>query len=142
MGLRAYTYDENNDAYDAWHGSYSAFKAFRRAIATVANWPMRDDGACLPNGVPAELLEPALHGYWPETPTDPLAVLLLHADNEGRIMHEQCGPLRQRLLGLHEALRTHQDRVGPPWLIGTLEQFCHALDIAAMSDTERDVYFH
>ena len=90
-------------SHDCWSGAYSAFSRWRNEMARVAGYHVRPvsyddhgsyetvliDWGHLPDG--------CLDGAWPETPADPLMVLIAHQDCEGSIFRDQQIPLAERL---------------------------------------------
>jgi hypothetical protein len=98
-------------SHDCWHGSYITFGHWRNAIAVAAGYAVYDvmtghsPGRAHPKptvmldwghlGTRAHLL-----GEWEETPSDPLLVLIVHADDEGWILKEQAAPLADRMEAL------------------------------------------
>ena len=83
-------------SHGCWDGDYAGFNLFRRQLADLANYYVHDGMA------PWELdrrQQPkgASKGDWPESPTDPLIVLLLHSDCEGVIRAEHAAPLAKRI---------------------------------------------
>ena len=95
-------------SHNAWHGSYTTFTHWRKAIAIAAGWPMEGDYYTVPNdGRIPEM--PGRDGYdngvwlgdWPEgLPADPLDVLLIHSDCEGTIPWRFTQPIADRLTDL------------------------------------------
>jgi hypothetical protein len=98
-------------SHDCWHGAYSAFGRWRQKVAEAAGyavWAVKyDDSSVTYDTVMIDwghLPENALMGEWPETPADPLLVLIAHSDCDGEIRPEQAGPLADRLEELLPAL--------------------------------------
>lgn len=100
--------------HGCWHGAYSAFSRWRDGVALAAGyrvWPVQYaigtrntiilDWGHLPEG--------HLLGEWPETPADPLLVLLTHQDCEGVIHPRDAGPLADRLESLLDKLPEEND---------------------------------
>lgn len=96
-------------SHDCWSGTYSGFSGFRDKLAEVAGYEFIEDAAR--GGWKVVALD---YGHWPEasyydppiipfrvdgTP-DPLLLLLLHSDCEGRIRTEHVGALADRLTDL------------------------------------------
>lgn len=81
-------------SHECWHGPYSSFHSWRKAIATAAGLDLDklwEDTATNSN---------ATTGRWTETPDNALMVLLLHSDCDGVIQHAQCKPLADALMPL------------------------------------------
>ena len=90
--------------HDCWHGSYMAFGRWRNELARVAGYTVGTlsykDG--WKNEVPLVdwghlATDETLAGKWPETPDDPLIVLIVHSDCDGCIYPEQAQALADRL---------------------------------------------
>lgn len=94
-------------SHDCWSGAYSAFSRWRDKLAKVAGYEITPDI----NQRPMVLID---YGHWPEvnyydppiipcridgTP-DPLLLLIMHSDCEGKIRAEHVGPLADRLTEL------------------------------------------
>lgn len=89
-------------SHDCWRGAYSAFMRWRAKLCEVAGLGdiMQREGfggECRP---------------WPDPEKVPLVWLLSHADNEGEIPVEQCGPIADALEALMPALRLAGDGGG------------------------------
>jgi len=103
-------------SYGCWSGAYSAFSRWREGLATAAGyavWQVKHaDGMVMSTvmldwghlGGRAHLV-----GEWEETPADPLLVLIIHCDDEGRIYPAQAGPLADRLESLIPLLTDKPD---------------------------------
>lgn len=89
--------------HDCWHGAYSAFNRWRNELGRVAGYYLAKQGdlgietvclnwSTLPPG--------ATEGDWPDTPHDPLLVILAHSDCDGQINARDCAPLADRLEAL------------------------------------------
>lgn len=102
-------------SHDAWHGAYSAFTRWRHQLAKSAGYWVAsvnyDDGTRMDSVMLdwGHLPPGHLYGEWPETPSDPLVVLLTHQDCEGVIHPQQAGPLADRLEELLPLLPTEDD---------------------------------
>lgn len=96
-------------SHDCWSGAYSGFGRWRDKLAEVAGYEFIEDVAR--GGRRMVALD---YGSWPEanyydppivpfrtdgTP-DPLLLLLLHSDCEGKVRAEHAGPLADRLTEL------------------------------------------
>lgn len=96
-------------SHDCWSGAYSAFSRWRNELAAVADYEFIEDTAH--GGRKMVALD---YGGWPEenyydppvipvradgTP-DPLLLLLMHSDCEGKIRAEHVGALADRLTEL------------------------------------------
>ena len=88
-------------SHDCWHGAYSAFNRFREKIAEVSGYRQQwdagrfdvDDGEdTSPSGI--------YDGNWKKAPSDPVLLLLLHSDCDGKIEPDHCRLLADRLEGL------------------------------------------
>jgi hypothetical protein len=86
-------------SHDCWHGAYSSFNNWRRAICVAAGWGALDNysGFGGPESMPED---------------DVLTVLLDHSDCEGEIDWRVCYRLADRLEALLPKLpeRTHLPR--------------------------------
>ena len=79
--------------HGCWHRSYSAFDAFRLAVAKACGIDLnRMEGFCN-DGVP-----------WASMPPDPIFALLDHSDCEGEIAVRDLIPLADRLDAIAVAL--------------------------------------
>ena len=78
--------------HDCFHGSYTSFYVWRLALCKVAGIQFE---ATIRGRSLAEQ-----NGDWDEPPEDILYVLMDHADAEGHILPQHCGPLADRLDGL------------------------------------------
>src|SRR5208283_5502198 len=72
---------------EAYQGGERTFEEWRFLIARLAriagpDRPVTDD---------------MLWGRWPDTPPEPLDVLMCHADHYGTILPRDCGPIADRL---------------------------------------------
>lgn len=93
-------------SHDAWHGAYSAFTRWRRAVAAAGGYTVRDEPGGYVDldwgGVQA-VIGDDLTGDWPSVPVrpdgtpDPLLVLLAHSDCDGDIQVDMLKPLADRL---------------------------------------------
>ncbi len=84
--------------HNCFHGAYSAFSRFRNLLATAAGYELFKDGRSIFPKIDWETYpEGGLIGDWPETPSDPLIVLLVHSDCDGFIRPAQAGPLADRM---------------------------------------------
>lgn len=98
-----------NVSHDCWSGAYSEFSRFRDKLAEVAGYEFIEDMAR--SGRKMVALD---YGSWPEAnyydppiipfradgTQDPLLLLLMHSDCEGKIRAEHVGPLANRLTEL------------------------------------------
>ena len=96
-------------SHDCWHGPYSSFSAWRNKLGVMAGYELathkRPYGDLVTIKVDwDELPEDAVDGVWPETPEDPLMVLLAHSDCDGKIYPPQLMPLADRLGELYKQL--------------------------------------
>lgn len=88
--------------HDAWSGAYSAFNRFRERIAEVAGYRQQWVG----NGFQVDDAENTTEsggiyaGNWKKPPADPILILLLHSDCDGKIEPDHCRLLADRLEGL------------------------------------------
>lgn len=73
--------------HDCWHGPYSSFGDFRRALAEAAGMPPLYEMAGYKNGFRA----------WDSIPPDVLHKLLNHSDCEDEIEANDCAPLADRM---------------------------------------------
>ena len=92
-------------SHDCWHGAYSAFNRWRDKLAGVAGYAIADvrweDGLHSPTiMVDWGHLQGNLEGEWETTPDDPLLVLIVHSDCDGKIKPEQASLLADRLVEL------------------------------------------
>jgi hypothetical protein len=132
--------------HDCWHGAYSAFSRWRQKLAAVAGyaiWPVKwDDGTVMDTVMLdwGHLPDNALNGEWPETPTDPLIVLIAHSDCEGVIHPQQAGPLADRLAELLPLLPEEND----PGHIGNwrAKTFAFISGLRIAHHAGEDVEFH
>jgi hypothetical protein len=93
--------------HDCWHGAYSAFMAWRRKLAEVAELPPLDLMEGFYPGTMDILrdVDPPVRDRWEKSlpikwaslRRDVLYVLLYHSDYDGDISPELCGPLADRL---------------------------------------------
>ena len=98
--------------HDCWHGPYSAFMRWRRAVAQAAGLPplelmegffergdyrdpIRDYAATCPEL--AEHLYASLPIRWEALRPNPLHALLSHSDCDGSISAAECGPMADAL---------------------------------------------
>jgi hypothetical protein len=91
-------------SHDCWHGAYSAFGHWRRAIAEAAGyrvWPVVHESGLKYDTIMLEWhrygADKELMGEWDSTPHDPLIVLFAHSDCEGVIHPAQALPLADAL---------------------------------------------
>jgi hypothetical protein len=104
-------------SHDCWHGPYSSFMSWRKAVAKAA-------------GIPD------LRGHWAKLsdptyrqPQRPLMVLLNHSDCDGKIESKDCGPLADDLESILSKL---DDRAPYQWSDYALAQrFIKGLRAAA-----------
>ena len=109
--------------HDCWHGAYSAFMRWRRAVARAAGIPLDlMDGfhecpmpeamkwAAPRDGGPEckSPYGPVLHSWcertdaflpiaWESLRPDPIHILLMHSDCDGEIEAKDCGPIADSL---------------------------------------------
>lgn len=94
--------------HGCWFGPYSAFTRWRNRVAQIAGYEIRPfPGGFIDQPVlDWSKFEPKNYlGEWDALPEDPLLVLLVHADDDGKIRPEHAGPLADRLDGLLADLR-------------------------------------
>lgn len=123
-------------SHGCWHGSYSGFSAWRKAIAKAAGYPIVQGERGPEYALPWDMFEDKNYqGEWDSPPgDDPLIFLLAHSDCEG-VIHPQHG--------IHIAARLEQllprlDDDG--WIREATEQF-----IAGLREEHKageDVDFH
>lgn len=113
--------------HDCWHGSYIAFSHWREKLAELAGYSIINEGPQTMVDLDWESL-PAdrYQGLWPETPVDPLLVLIVHSDCDGSIYPEQAGPLADRLEQLLPLIEDDGS-----WIRPSTEQFINGLLLAA-----------
>jgi len=107
-------------SYDCWHGAYSAFCRWRQKLAHVAGFPplylmehyceasyndwtreVHPANAVSTDAVEVlRACEGVLPIHWDYFKDDPLTVLLNPSDWDGKIAHEDCLPLADRLQGM------------------------------------------
>lgn len=83
-------------SHDVWHGSYSTFNTFRRAIAQASGIDL-DSMIGFGGDTP-----------WPEPPR-PIDALLNHSDCDGEILAADCGPLADALEQLAPSVEFGED---------------------------------
>lgn len=111
--------------HDCWHGAYSSFNDWRRAICTAAGWGSLDNyqGYGGSEGFPVD---------------DVLTALLDHSDCDGSLPWVICGALADRLEALLPKL---PDATGLPRCVREdTEQFIAGLRRAY--EAREDVEFH
>lgn len=122
-------------SHGCWHGSYSAFRAWRKDIAQVAGYKIADDGGRPNYQLPWEMFEDKNYqGEWDSPPgDDPLVYLLAHSDCDG-VIHPQHG--------VHIAARLEQllPLLDDDWTRERTERFIAGLREAAAAG--EDVDFH
>lgn len=98
-----------NVSHDCWSGAYSGFSRFRDKLAEVAGYEFIEDTArggrkmiALDYGAwpEANYYDPPIIPFRTDGTPDPLLLLFLHSDCEGRIRAEHTGPLADRLTEL------------------------------------------
>ena len=110
--------------HNCWHGPYSAFNWWRDEVARIADVQFTDEVFdAMPDG--------ALYGRWPETPDEPLWVLLAHSDCEGAIYPAQALPLAARLQELVPALEQAEAEASHRGLVARTLRFINGLRKAA-----------
>lgn len=96
-------------SHDCWSGAYSGFSRLRDKLASVAGYEFIEDVArggramiALDYGAwpEANYYDPPMIPYRTDGTQDPLLLLLLHADTEGRIRAEHVKALADRLTEL------------------------------------------
>lgn len=96
-------------SHDCWSGAYSGFSRFRDKLATVAGYEFIEDVArggrtmvALDYGSwpDANYYDPPIIPFRADGTPDPLLLLLMHSDCEGRIRAEHVGALADRLTAL------------------------------------------
>lgn len=112
--------------HDCWHGPYSSFNRFRRAICEAAGMGKLDDHVGF--GGDKE---------WPKK--QPIVTLLDHSDCDGKIAAKDCTPLADAM----EALLPNLDADAPPGYksdVDLAKQFIKGLRKAAKA--KKPVEFH
>lgn len=98
--------------HDCWHGAYSAFTRWRDILAEAAGFSFTET-----TGFPGKQID-VDWGQWPadayldppfipcrlDGKPDPVLLLIMHSDCEGKIRHEFLAPLADRLTELLPAL--------------------------------------
>ena len=91
-------------SHDCWNGAYSAFYRWRNKLAEVAGYEVKPhtypDGLTWDTAtivVDGDWTEENFKGYWPRPPEDPLILLLVHSDYDGRINSQHAYWLAERL---------------------------------------------
>lgn len=96
-------------SHDCWSGAYGGFSRFRDKLASVAGYEFIEDAArggrrmvALDYGAwpEANYYDPPIIPYRADGTQDPLLLLLMHSDCEGRIRAEHVKPLADRLTAL------------------------------------------
>lgn len=82
--------------HDAWHGPYSAFHRWRKAVASAIGINLDNMRGFSDERVPEV--------EWEALPTDPLHKLLHHSDCDGEIAAVDCGPIADRLEAILDKL--------------------------------------
>ena len=87
---------------EGWEGPYSSFGEWRRKVGVAAGYDLEpfSIGDFKSERVVVDYdsyPEEAAYGDWDSTPDDPLMVLFVHSDCEGKIYPAQAGPLADRL---------------------------------------------
>lgn len=72
-------------SHDCWHGPYSSFNDFRRAVAKVLGFDL--DSMVGFGGLQS----------WDDLPADALHPLLNHSDCEGQLTPQECAGIMKRL---------------------------------------------
>ena len=88
-------------SHDCYSGGYIGFNFWRNAVAVAAGYGTR----VVPNSYGMEVANidfdlftrETIMGIWKDEPEDPLYVLLVHADNEGKIAARHVGKLADAL---------------------------------------------
>jgi hypothetical protein len=114
--------------HDCWHGAYSSFNHWRRAICNAAGWGSLDNysGYGGPESLPAD---------------DVLTVLLDHSDGDGELKWEICGKLADRLEGLLDKIKQEDRTLGlPRSTFEDTQQFIAGLRLA--HEAKENVEFH
>ncbi|MDV6014394.1 hypothetical protein [Haloechinothrix sp. LS1_15] len=118
-------------SFDCWEGPYSSFNRWRTGLARAAGYAVAPLGGGELHPVVdwGHVDQARMQGEWDRVPCtivgepDPLLILLTHADNEGRIKAEHCGPLADRLDELVSVLPVeHDPELGGSWQ-GVTRQF-------------------
>lgn len=87
-------------SHDAWAGAYSAFHRFRTRIAEVAGYSREWDRGFTIDDAEDTSDSGICQGNWKKSPSDPILILLLHSDCDGKIEPDHCRLLADRLEGL------------------------------------------
>jgi hypothetical protein len=132
---------------DISHGCYSGplaqFDNLRLMWAQTAGYGVTDyrdmGGPVMPNIDYDAFKEEDLLGEWPDgAPDDPLMILLVHTEGEGRIKVTHCPYLADRLEELEGKMMAGGAMVTPAWVLLT-QQFVRGLRTAAAYN--QDVVF-
>lgn len=105
-------------SHGSWNGAYSAFNRWRTYIAEVAGycvWDVRDDEGPMREVIILEwhqITNKNLFGVWEKPPHDPLHVLFVHSDCEGKIIPEQAKPLADALEQLLPKMKVNTPEAG------------------------------
>ena len=92
--------------HDCWHGPYSSFSRWRNALASAAGYevlPVKDDIGMVFDTVQIDwdgiaARNPNVYeGVWVEPPADPLLIVIVHSDCDGRIYPHDAANLVNRL---------------------------------------------
>jgi hypothetical protein len=114
-------------SHGCWHGSYSAFGEWRKAIAQAI-------------GIDLDSME----GFggdtpWSSLPPDPLHILLNHPDDSGEIAAEHCLLLRQRLHDIYVLLPLEPEH-NPRSVRARTKKFMRGLSRAIRKNQMLDFY--
>ncbi len=121
-------------SHDCWHGSYTGFSDFRRAVAKAVGIDLdKMDGF-----VGEFTVEPIA---WSSLTPDPIHLFLNHSDCDGVIETNDCGPIAGRLEAIVPILE-EQDRGALVFLshAESARRFARGLRLAA--ERGEDVEFH
>lgn len=124
--------------HDCWQGAYSAFSRFREEVALAAGYKIVEDGIYRYTDIDWSVItDENLQGEWETPPDDPLLVLLIHSDCDGKIPVAYCEHLATRLEQIIPNLReTGEGHLRFGGVKGAAQRFANGLRAAAQANED------
>lgn len=133
-------------SHNCWHGPYSSFSEWRNFVVRTAGYALtpypngRGEYAAVVLDNPDQFVPKNYQGKWDVTPRDPLLILIVHSDCDGKIKHKHTKKLAKRLEEIMAWMPEDEPRAFGWGMRARTQQFIDGL--MAAYEAGDDVVFH